>query len=103
MSADNVLDVEEVNVELDRLNEDLVGTIAQARDNSDPDLNFPGFSRSDSNSNRQELKRFNIARHLPRSLPSSPTRFQAGSSVRQVVQKFDDLAHVGNAASSYKV
>ena len=103
MSADNVLAVEEVNVEIDRLNEDLVGTIAQARGNSDPDLNFPGFSRSDSNSNRRELKRFNIARHLPRSLPSSPTRFQAGSSVRQVVQKFDDLAHVGNAASSYKV
>ena len=76
MSADNVLDVEEVNVELDRLNKDLVSTIAQARGNSDPDLDFPGFSRSDSNSNRRELKRFNIARHLPRSLPSSPTRFQ---------------------------
>ena len=103
MSAENVLDVEEVNAELDRLNDDLVGTIAQARGSSDPNLGFPGFSRSESNSNRRELNRFHIARYLPRSLPSSPTRFQAGNSVRQVVQRFDDLAHVGSAASSYKV
>lgn len=74
MSADNRLNVEEVNAEVDRLNDDLEGNVTQASVSSNSDLGFPGFSRSESNSNRQELDRSHTARSLPRSLPSSPSQ-----------------------------